>query len=180
MDWTENEILRLRDGQIVESWGEGSLEDALASIGFPPGQSHETTPALTPAEMDAIVDEHFRAEAQVDIDAIMATYADHVEFDVAGNPQGVLRAKAAIAVFYNTLFGEMTDLRMQRLRRWYGPNHLVDDSLISAKASGRPFGLEGKGRPFTFRLLHVFDFLNGRISRESSWLDMGAIIHQLS
>jgi predicted ester cyclase len=69
---------------------------------------------------------------------------------------------------------------MQRLRRWYGPNHLVDDSVISAKATGRPFGLDGKGRPFTFRLLHVFDFEDGRISRESSWLDMGAIMQQLS
>ena len=130
--------------------------------------------------MDAVVDEHFGAEARVDIDAIMATYADQIEFDMVGNPEGVLRDKAAIAVFYNMLFGEMTDLSMQRLRRWYGPSHLVDDSVISAKASGRPFGLDGKGRAFTFRLLHVFDFEDGRISRESSWLDMGAIMQQLS
>ena len=189
--WTENEILRLRDGRIVESWGEGTLEDALAEIGFRFGQSRangaagagpaeQPKAALTPAEMDAIVDEHFRAEAQVDIDAILATYADQIEFEMVGNPEGVLRDKAAIAVFYNMLFGEMTDLSMQRLRRWYGPSHLVDDSVISAKATGRPFGLDGKGRAFTFRLLHVFDFEDGRISRESSWLDMGAIVHQLA
>ena len=48
--WTENEILRLRDGRIVESWGEGTLEDALASICFRPGQSraHGTAGALAP------------------------------------------------------------------------------------------------------------------------------------
>ena len=32
--WAENEIYRLADGRIVESWGEGSLEEALAEIGF--------------------------------------------------------------------------------------------------------------------------------------------------
>jgi predicted ester cyclase len=32
--WTENEIYRLAGGQIVESWGEGGLEEALAEIGL--------------------------------------------------------------------------------------------------------------------------------------------------
>ncbi len=32
--WTENEIFRIEDGRIVESWGEGGLEEALAEIGF--------------------------------------------------------------------------------------------------------------------------------------------------
>lgn len=32
--WTENEIFRLVDGRAVESWGEGSLDEALAEIGF--------------------------------------------------------------------------------------------------------------------------------------------------
>jgi predicted ester cyclase len=32
--WTENEIFRIANGQVVESWGEGSLDEALAEIGF--------------------------------------------------------------------------------------------------------------------------------------------------
>lgn len=38
--WTENEIFRLADGRIVESWGEGGLEEALAEIGFAFKGSH--------------------------------------------------------------------------------------------------------------------------------------------
>lgn len=34
ISWTENEIFRLVNGQIAESWGEGGLEEALAEIGF--------------------------------------------------------------------------------------------------------------------------------------------------
>lgn len=34
ISWTENEIFRLEDGLIVESWGEGDLDEALGSIGL--------------------------------------------------------------------------------------------------------------------------------------------------
>ncbi|HLG72776.1 MAG TPA: nuclear transport factor 2 family protein [Chloroflexota bacterium] len=130
--------------------------------------------------MDAVLEAHFRAEHDADIEAIMRTYADEVEFDLAGNPEGVLRDKAAIRVFYNILFGDLAELQAQPIRRLYGNSHVVDESLISARAIGRPFGLDGQGRRVQFRLLHVFEFTGGRISRENGWLDMAAILHQLS
>ena len=47
-------------------------------------------------------------------------------------------------------------------------------------APGRPFGLEGRGRPLEFRLLHVVEFAeSGAIQRENVWLDLAAIIQQL-
>ena len=48
------------------------------------------------------------------------------------------------------------------------------------KAPGRPFGLEGKGRPLAFRLLHVIEFAaDGTMKRENVWIDMGAVLQQL-
>ena len=32
--WTENEIFRFEDRLIVESWGEGTLDEALAEVGL--------------------------------------------------------------------------------------------------------------------------------------------------
>jgi predicted ester cyclase len=32
--WTENELFRLEEGKLAESWGEGGLDEALASIGL--------------------------------------------------------------------------------------------------------------------------------------------------
>jgi predicted ester cyclase len=32
--WTENEIFRIANGRIVESWGESGLEEALAEVGL--------------------------------------------------------------------------------------------------------------------------------------------------
>jgi predicted ester cyclase len=58
---------------------------------------------------------------------------------------------------------------------------MVDESVWSGKAPGRPFGLEGKGRSLEFRLLHVIEFTDGGdIRRENVWLDLAAIIRQLS
>ena len=32
--WTENELVRFEHGRIVESWGEGTVDQALAAIGL--------------------------------------------------------------------------------------------------------------------------------------------------
>ena len=34
INWTENELVRLVNGRICESWGEGTLDAALAGIGL--------------------------------------------------------------------------------------------------------------------------------------------------
>jgi predicted ester cyclase len=45
---------------------------------------------------------------------------------------------------------------------------------------GTFLGLAGNGRRITFRILHIFEFRGGLISRENVWLDGGAIQQQLS
>jgi hypothetical protein len=79
-----------------------------------------------------------------------------------------------------SLFADMSEGRVKCLRRLYGENFLVDESLWSGRAPGRPFGLEGRGRPLEFRLLHVIEFAaDGNIKRENVWLDFAAILRQL-
>jgi hypothetical protein len=47
-------------------------------------------------------------------------------------------------------------------------------------ARGRPFGLEGRGRPIEFSLLRVIHFTeDGRMAREQVWVDLAAIQQQL-
>lgn len=45
---------------------------------------------------------------------------------------------------------------------------------------GSLLGLPGNGRRISFRMMHVFDFRDGLISRESIWLDTAAAVDQLS
>jgi hypothetical protein len=131
-------------------------------------------------EMDRRLEEHFGFEARDDVEGVLATLAQDVEHDVVGWPTGPAQGRDGARPFYETLFGDLADGRVEPLRRLYGDSFLVDDALWRGRAPGRPFGLEGKDRPLQFRLLHVIEFAdNGDIRRENVWVDLAAIIRQL-
>ena len=136
---------------------------------------------LTPAEMDARMDEHFGFEARDDVAGVLATLSPDVEHDIVGWPTGPTRGPEGARPFYEQLFTDLADGKVERLRRLYGDNFMVDDSLWSGRAPGRPFGLDGQGRPLSFRLLHVVEFADdGAIRRENVWIDLAAIQQQLA
>ena len=138
-----------------------------------------TSSHLTSRQMDALADAHFRAEQNGDIAAIVAGFADDAEHDVAGRPGGLLHGSEQIAAFYQGLLADLKIDRFESVRRWYGGDHLVDESILHATAIGRPFGLDGRGRSVRTRLLHIFEFSEERITRESAWLDMAGMAEQL-
>ena len=135
---------------------------------------------LTPEQMDRKLDEHFGYEASDDVEGVLATLAPDALHDIVGYPTGPTRGKGDIPAFYVQMFGDLAESRVQTLKRLYGDNFLIDESLWEGKAPGRPFGLEGRNRPLKFRLLHVLEFTDeGQIQREQVWLDMASIIQQL-
>lgn len=136
--------------------------------------------ALTRQQMDAKIDEHFAFEGADDVEGVLATLSDDVEHDIVGWHLGPTRGREATRQFYETLFADLSDGKVECLRRLYGANFMVDESLWSGKAPGKPFGIEGRGRPLAFRLLHVIEFADtGDIKRENVWLDVASIIRQL-
>ncbi|WP_179473599.1 nuclear transport factor 2 family protein [Mycolicibacterium vinylchloridicum] len=136
--------------------------------------------ALSRAEMDQKIDEHFDFEARDDIDGVLATLAPDAEHDIVGSPLGPTRGRDGARPFYEGLFSDLSEGRVQTIRRLYGEDFLVDESLWRGRAPGAPFGLVGKDRPLEFRLLHVIQFAEtGDIQRENVWIDLAAIIDQL-
>jgi hypothetical protein len=136
--------------------------------------------AMTRAEMDRRMDEHFRFEATDNIEGVLKTLAPDVEHDVVGWPTGPAHGRDGARPFYDALFADLSDGKVECLRRFYGEDFLVDESLWKGRAPGRPFGLEGKDRPLEFRLLHVIEFAgNGDIKRENVWVDLAAVMQQL-
>ena len=137
--------------------------------------------ALTREQMDQKLDEHFAYEARDDIEGVIGTLAQNVEHDVVGWPGGPCHGRDQARAFYETTFPDLADGQVRSLRRLYGENFMVDDSVWTGVAKGRPFGLEGRGRPLEFRLLHVLEFSDeGEIARENVWLDMTSIQQQLA
>lgn len=136
--------------------------------------------ALTRAQMDRRMDEHFGFEARDDVEGVLATLSPEVEHDIVGAPSGPTRGHDGARPFYEALFSDLSDSRVDCVRRLYGENFLVDESLWRGRAPGRPFGLEGRNRSLEFRLLHVVEFTDGGdIRRENVWLDLAAIQQQL-
>lgn len=137
--------------------------------------------SMTPAEMDLKIDAHFAFEARDDVEGVLSTLTHDVEHDIVGSPTGPTIGPEGARGFYEALFSDLTDGKVDCVRRLYGENFLVDESLWRGKAPGRPFGIEGKGRPLEFRLLHVIEFAeSGSIKRENVWIDLAAILQQLS
>ena len=137
---------------------------------------------LTPREMDRRIDEHFAFEAADDVAGVLATLAPDVEHDIVGWPAGPTVGREQARPFYEALFGDLSESRVESRRRLYGENFMVDESVWRGRAPGRPFGLEGRGRPLEFRLLHVVEFApeTGQIRRENVWIDLAAIQQQLA
>jgi steroid delta-isomerase-like uncharacterized protein len=130
-------------------------------------------------ELDTIIDDHFAAEIRGDLPALLATFTDDVEHDVVGDGEP-RHGRDEVAGFYQRLLGDLTLERIDSVRRYHGDGFAVDESVVHARAIGNPFGLEGRNRALTFRLLHVFEMADGRIRRENAWLDVPAIISQLA
>lgn len=136
--------------------------------------------AMTREEMDRRIDEHFRFECEDNVEGVLATLAPNVEHDIVGSPTGPTHGRENARGFYESLFTDLSDSKVECLRRLYGEHFLVDESVWRGRAPGRPFGLEGADRPLEFRLLHVIEFAdNGAIERENVWLDFAAIMKQL-
>jgi steroid delta-isomerase-like uncharacterized protein len=136
------------------------------------------TTTLSPDALDLLVDAHFAAEVDADLDRLLATFADDVEHDVVGNP-ATSHGKDEVAAFYRHL---LSDLRLEDIatvRRYHGDGFVVDESLVTARAVGAPFGVPGNGREIRFRLLHVFELRGEEITRENAWIDVGSVLAQL-
>src|SRR5882757_9595008 len=114
-----------------------------------------------------VVDAHLAAEQQSDLDAAIAGYTEDVEHDVVGAPGGPLRGPAAARQRYVQLLEHLRTDRLTELRRFYGDNMCVVEHECSATVFGDFAGLPGRGRSARFRMLHVFEFREGLISRET-------------
>jgi predicted ester cyclase len=69
---------------------------------------------------------------------------------------------------------------MVATRSFYGADFCVIEHDWTGTVPGEFLGIAGDGRRISFRMLHVSEFRDGRISRENVWLGGAAIAAQLS
>jgi steroid delta-isomerase-like uncharacterized protein len=131
-------------------------------------------------EMDRLVEEHLKAEKAGDPFGAVAMYADDVVHDVVGSPLGPLAGPDAARGFYEFLTSNIRTERMDVNRAWYGDDFCVIEHQWHGPVTGEFMGVPGNGRQISFRMLHLWEFKDGRISRENVWLDGASIVAQLT
>ncbi len=135
---------------------------------------------MGPAEMRALIEEHIQAEVVGDTARAVAVYTDDVEHDVVGWPTGPVHGPEAAKAFYDQLVQILGDQQMEVTRELFGDDFCVVEHNCTATVNGDFMGIPGNGRRVTFRMLHVWEFADGRMRRENVWLDGGSIAAQLS
>lgn len=129
--------------------------------------------------MRALVERHLEAEGAGDVEEAIAVYTDDVEHDVVGFPGGALHGKDAARGFYEHLTANFRTEAEQPTHRYFADDAMILDQMMTGTVTGELLGFPGNGRRITFRILHVFEFRDGLVSRENVWLDGAAVAQQL-
>jgi hypothetical protein len=136
--------------------------------------------AMTREQMDELVDAHFGFEAADDVEGVLGTLADGAEHEVIPSPFGGIRDSGSHRAYYELLFQSLEGESVEPLRRYYGDDFLVDETLWHGTiVDGAVFLCPGTSAKASFRLLHVFEIRDGKIGREQVWCDLAAIQRQL-
>ena len=132
------------------------------------------------SQMVELVSRHIRAEGAGDVDTAISVYTDDVEHDAVGYPGSPHHGKDGARKFYDELTANFRTEGEEVLRRFFADDTMILEQIMTGAVIGSMLGLPGHGRRISFRILHVFEFRDGLISRENVWLDSAAIVAQLS
>jgi steroid delta-isomerase-like uncharacterized protein len=135
---------------------------------------------MSPEEMEQLIERHIEAEKASDPAGAVSMYTDDVQHDVVGSPLGPLAGKESAQGFYEFLTQTINTEVMTPTRRYFGEDFCVMEHDWTGTVPGEFLGIPGNGKRISFRLLHVWEFKDGLISRENVWLDSGTIVQQLT
>jgi ketosteroid isomerase-like protein len=135
---------------------------------------------MSRAEIDRLIDDHFRYEATDDVDGVVASLAPDAAHHVIPSPVGPIRGSEATRAFYQRLFAALAGRGVTPVRRLYGDDFVIDEVIWHGDVTdGSIFLCDGQSGPVSFRMLHVFEFDGGLIKSEQVWCDLAAIQAQL-
>ncbi|MGH8273434.1 MAG: nuclear transport factor 2 family protein [Gammaproteobacteria bacterium] len=135
---------------------------------------------MKPSEMDRLIAQHIAAETAGDPTASVAMYVEDIEHDVVGFPTGPAHGKPAAQGFYEYLVKNVITEAMVPIHTYYGEDDCIVEHAFTGTVPGEFLGVPGRGRRITFRMLHVWEFRDGLMSRENVWLDGSSIVAQLT
>lgn len=130
--------------------------------------------------LDLLVDSHLHALREGDIESVMSTITEDVEYDLVGSSVNSIRGKEAVRFHHLQEFANTMHERDIPLRRLIGRGFVVDELIWEGRVTGRVGSLAGNGRRVSQRILRIFEVREERIARQSIYTDFAAISRQLA
>ena len=135
---------------------------------------------MTPEDMNRLIEIHLDAEQRGDPAGAVSVYNDDVVHDVVGFPDGPRHVKDAAEGFYDFLVQNIRTESMTPTRSYYGEDFCVIEHQWNGTVPGSFLGVPGNGKRISFRLLHIWEFRDGKMSRENVWVDGASVVQQLT
>ncbi len=131
------------------------------------------------ASLDLLIDTHLHALREADLETIMSTVTDDVEYDLVGSELTTVRGRDAVRAHHQQEFANTMHERDVPLRRLYGDGFVVDELVWEGRVTGRVGRLVGSGRRVTLRILRIFEVRDGHVARQSIYSDFASMARQL-
>jgi steroid delta-isomerase-like uncharacterized protein len=129
--------------------------------------------------MRSVVEARLAAERAGDASGCVAMCADDIEQDVVGALGGPVYGRDAARRFYDELARNTRTETTDTIRSFFGDDFCVLEQLWTGTVPGTLAGMSGNGRRIDVRRLQLWEFREGRVSRETIWLDRAGILAQL-
>ena len=131
------------------------------------------------AEVDRLLDTHLRALGDNDVETLLSTVAEDVEYELVGATPVSVRGKDAVRAHHLQEFANTMLERRIPLRRLHGEGFVVDEEIWEGRVTGHVGRLAGKGRRVSLRILRVVEVAGDLMTRQTVYTDYAALSRQL-
>jgi pimeloyl-ACP methyl ester carboxylesterase len=137
------------------------------------------TTVVARLQLAELAESHLRPAAFGDVDGALEAMSDDVVLDVVNSEGGPLAGLEQVRAGYERWAAAARCESFTTVRRMYGDALVIDEGIWQGRFSAPVFGPVRPGS-VRYRVLHVLEFRNGRIARETAWHDLAAISRQLN
>lgn len=131
------------------------------------------------AKLDLLVDTQLHALRDGDVETLLGTMTEDVEYDLVGTTPNSVHGKDAVRTHHLQELANIMHERDVPLRRLYGDGFVIDEMIWEGRITGKVGSLVGHGRRVTQRILRIFELRDGHVARQTIYSDFAAITRQL-
>ncbi len=121
---------------------------------------------------------HVLAETRRNIAGLLETLSDDPIYKVMAT-SATFKGRDQVAQFYTGLFEGVPDATFELVNAFVGEEGVVEESILRGTQHGALFGIPATDREIALPLTIVFPILNGRITGERLYFDLGTLARQL-